>query len=55
VEHRLLTLAAEADQLAAFVPDEERLHVAALLATARRETRESKERVAALVGVVGDA
>jgi hypothetical protein len=54
-EHRFLTFAAEADRAAEFTFADDRLHIAALLVTARREARESKERVAAIAAVARDA
>lgn len=48
-EHRFLTLMAEADRVAEFRSAEERLNLAAVVETVRREARESKERVAALL------
>lgn len=48
-EHRFLTLAAEVDRAAAFLTEANQLNVAALLETARRDVRESRECVAALL------
>jgi hypothetical protein len=51
-EHRFLALAARGERAAKDAPEEQRLHVAALLETGRRQLRESKGWLSAFVATL---